>query len=84
MTRNCLIPGLRWGGGTVLNVPKVSRSRRWRALLATGGIAFWDACLPTSATSRSPNRSRRSFARGGPALAELLRRERHFVMHALR
>jgi hypothetical protein len=21
MTRNCLIPGLRWGGGTVLNVP---------------------------------------------------------------
>ena len=22
MTRNCLIPGLRWGGGTVLNVPK--------------------------------------------------------------
>jgi len=22
MTRDCLIPGLRWGGGTVLNVPK--------------------------------------------------------------
>jgi len=22
MTRNCLIPGLRWGGGNVLDVPK--------------------------------------------------------------
>jgi hypothetical protein len=34
------------------------------ALLASGGTAFWDACLPTSATSRSPNRSQHIAKRG--------------------